>query len=413
MRTTPLIRPEYAESFRCIGPACEDTCCQGWHVFVDRATYEKYQTIPAGPLRTLMAAHVAPVAQDDDNPSVAGFAAIRMPASLECPFLSSERLCRIQLEHGEEYLSRTCAVYPRTVQTIDGLEETTLTLSCPEAARMVLLDPQLLAPRSAGRYHLTWDDAATGASNLRFYFWQIREFAIALVRNRAYPLWQRLFLLGTFSRRMEAIGSGGVRGFPEFLRDFSSAIDAGTLRKPIETISADLALQLDMVLQLVRLQVAGTGLPLRLAECLKAFLSGVGNGQATTLASQSALYGTAYRRYYEPFFDRNPWIVENLLINMILRRRFPLGARLADAAAALQPAREFASLATEFALIKGLLIGVAGARKEAFDSQDVVRTVQVACKHFEHNPALVDMAHQLLKARNLDNAHGLTMLLRN
>ena len=43
-------------------------------------------------------------------------------------------------------------------------------------------------------------------------------------------------------------------------------------------------------------------------------------------------------------------------------------------------AREFATLMAQFALIRGLLIGVAGHHGVAFSSQHVVATVQTAAK---------------------------------
>ena len=70
-------------------------------------------------------------------------------------------------------------------------------------------------------------------------------------------------------------------------------------------------------------------------------------------------------------------------------------------------------LVTEFALIKGLLIGIAGSRKEAFSADDVVQAVQVVVKHFEHNPQFVAVCLDVLAGKGLDNAHGLTMLARN
>jgi len=75
--------------------------------------------------------------------------------------------------------------------------------------------------------------------------------------------------------------------------------------------------------------------------------------------------------------------------------------------------REFALLATQFALIKGLLIGVSGSRREAFSESDVIHTVQAATKHFEHHPQFLDSMHELLVANGRDNPHGLTMLVRN
>jgi len=138
---TRLIRPKYVESFRCIGPACEDSCCAGWAVAIDQATYDKYQTVPAGPLRTLIDANILRTPEGADGSKPAAFAQIKMPPSRQCPFHNTEQLCQIQVEHGETYLSRTCAEFPRTARTIDGFEETSLTLSCPEAARLVLMNP--------------------------------------------------------------------------------------------------------------------------------------------------------------------------------------------------------------------------------------------------------------------------------
>ena len=37
-------QPTSYRSFQCIGAACEDTCCEGWGVFVDKTTFQKYQT---------------------------------------------------------------------------------------------------------------------------------------------------------------------------------------------------------------------------------------------------------------------------------------------------------------------------------------------------------------------------------
>jgi hypothetical protein len=98
---------------------------------------------------------------------------------------------------------------------------------------------------------------------------------------------------------------------------------------------------------------------------------------------------------------------------MAFRRLFPFGYKLFDRTATPEPAKEFALLATDFAVIKGLLIGVAGGHKEAFSTEHVVQTVRTAFKHFEHDYEFLVKAHQILVNLKLDNAHGLTMLLRN
>jgi lysine-N-methylase len=60
------------------------------------------------------------------------------PVTQECPFME-EKLCGIQKTLGEDKLSDTCATYPRNNRLLGGQHEQSLTLSCPEAARLALL----------------------------------------------------------------------------------------------------------------------------------------------------------------------------------------------------------------------------------------------------------------------------------
>ena len=202
-------RLTYAESFRCIGSACEDTCCQGWSVPVDQAAYEKFQQLPDGPLRSLIEASMIeasilsapPGAVDEKAFKSASFAQIRMDSQNQCPLLTEERLCRIHASLGEGFLPRICATYPRVVNEIGGFEETALALSCPEAARLVLLHPDLLAPARLAQKGLattgesSCEPAAAAATDGRLsllpWFRPIRQAVLARVGNRAYPLWQR------------------------------------------------------------------------------------------------------------------------------------------------------------------------------------------------------------------------------
>ena len=415
MRKTKLILPEYSQHFRCIGPACEDICCVGWKVAIDQATYEKYQTIPAGPLRVLIDANIVRAPENAEESPPADFAQIRfLPPLRLCPFLSAERLCQIQVEHGESYLSKICSTFPRIQHNIDKLLNTSLSLACPEAARLVLLNPDLLAESITNARQVTWDDAATDARGPRAWFWPLREFALGLIRNRAYPLWQRMFLLGTFCRRLDAITRGKLdRGIASLLRDFSAAVGSGSLRASMETIPADLTLQLDILVELVRLNMDSIPSSPRFHASLKEFVKGAFVESETARDKQVAKYDSSYQRYYAPFFEKHPYILENYLINTIFNELFPYGTRVFDPAATQDPERQYTVFATKFALIKGLLIGVAGCHQEAFSTAHVVQTIQAVFKHFEHNPKHLDMAYQLLASKKLDNAHGLTMLLRN
>jgi lysine-N-methylase len=415
-----IIQPTYADSFRCIGSDCEDTCCRGWIVPVDQLTVEKYKTLPAGALHALIDASILLTPGGGEGSKPASFATIQMTAAKQCPLLSEERLCRIQAEFGEAFLPTSCATYPRIVRVVGNSEEKALTLSCPEAARLVLLNPALLSPTHRTiteplSNQLPGGDTIEDARSLQSWFWSIRESVLTLIRNRTYQLWQRLFLLGVLCRQLEAIAKGepGSPAVPEFLRDFEGTVASGAPRTALDTLPVERGLQLDVVLRLAGMLLHRSNVHARFVESVEAFTAGIGNGPGATFESLTANYTLAHDRFYAPFFDRYPYILENYLINTIFRCQFPFGREGMRPGSSPSVVREYVTLMAQFALMKGWLIGVAGRHREAFSTDHVVHTVQAVSKHFEHHVEFLNEAHALLLESQMDGERGAAILLRN
>jgi lysine-N-methylase len=413
------IRPTYAESFRCIGSACEDTCCHGWSVPVDRASWEKYQQLPDVPLAALIRENVQLQPAQPDGAAPAHFARMQLRPDGYCPMLSEEKLCRIQSGFGEELLSQTCATYPRIVNTVDGAPDKALALSCPEAARHVLLNPDLWGDGLEGIPGEERPESAAHNDPESLYrplahFWAIRACALTLLGERSYPLWQRLFLLGLFCRRLDEIAAGTLRQtVPNFLLSFQVAVSQGSLLPALENLPVDRDAQLDVVLRLAGLMLNRSGVLPRFSECVAAFTSGIDNGPEATLQSLSARYAEAHDRFFTPFMSRNPHILENYLLNTILRLNFPFGKTAGQSQSATTMTQEYGKLLAQFALMKGLLIGVAGHHRASFAAEHVVHTFQTASKHFEHHPEFLTHAYNLLVESRMDGARGMAILLRN
>jgi lysine-N-methylase len=336
----------------------------------------------------------------------------------QCPLLSEEHLCRIQSAVGEELLSHTCATYPRIVHELGGVREMALTLSCPEAARLVLLTPDLpvtgAAPQQNHGGRSGAGIGAEGAPALPSDFWAIRAAVLKLLRMRTYPLWQRLFLLHLFCGRLDSIAQGSAETtLPAFLAEFDARVATAALRPAMENLPSDRSAQLDIVLRLAGLMLHKSNVRPRFVECVRAFTAGIGNGPGATLESLAATYAKAHDRCYAPFFDLHPHIMENFLVNTVVRCQFPFGKESMRTGVEPDRSREFALLAAQFVLMRGFLIGVAGHHGAAFSSAHVVHTVQAASKHFEHHPEFLNMAHALLKESNMDGARGLAILLRD
>jgi lysine-N-methylase len=381
---------------------------------VDQATWEKYRQLPESGLRSIIQASVLRTPETANSEKSPVFATIRMNSENLCPMLTPDRLCGIQAELGEHMLSHTCNTYPRIVHSIGGMQQTALTLSCPEAARLVLLTPNLRTPTAPDSDDPTIPSTDDSANHLPRDFWAIRTTVLSLVRNRAYPLWQRLFLLGILCQRLDAIARGELElSAAGFLAGFEDSVAGGTLRPAMQSLPIDPTAQVDIVLRLAGLMLHKSNVRPRFVECVHAFTTGIGNGPGATLQSLTATYDAAHDRYFQPFVERHPYILENYLVNTILRCQFPYGKEGILPGAVPRMSREFALLTAQFTLMKGLLIGVAGFHREQFADTHVVHTVQAAAKHFEHHPEFLSSAYNLLVESRMDGARGMAILLRN
>ena len=118
--------PDYYKEFECIADRCEDTCCAGWQIVIDKESLQKYKKI-RGDIRKRMLR------------SVNWFrGTFRQEKDKRCAFLNENNLCDLYLAQGEDGFCKTCREYPRHTEEFEGVREITLSLSCPEVARIVM-----------------------------------------------------------------------------------------------------------------------------------------------------------------------------------------------------------------------------------------------------------------------------------
>lgn len=119
--------PSYFKDFKCIASECEDTCCAGWEIVIDEETNDVYQKVE-GKFGDKLRSKI--IEDDGDN--------IFVLNGDNCPFLNKNNLCEIYKELGEKSLCYTCRQYPRYEEEFLDLKEMGISLSCPEAARIIL-----------------------------------------------------------------------------------------------------------------------------------------------------------------------------------------------------------------------------------------------------------------------------------
>lgn len=118
-------KPYYYNEFNCIADRCPDTCCAGWSIVIDDRTMAVYNKLPEKDKNYLLS-HI------DEHEQVYKRFGDR------CSFLDENNLCKLYTNMGEHMFCKTCKRYPRHFEEYGNLVEAALSMSCPEAARIIV-----------------------------------------------------------------------------------------------------------------------------------------------------------------------------------------------------------------------------------------------------------------------------------
>ena len=187
--------------FACIGSKCELTCCAGWHIAIDRAAEKNYGKA------------VHHLAGGDDfarrlHSAVDWTAHSFRVSHGHCAMLNKDGLCDIYIHLGEAQMCHTCRTYPRHMEDYGNVHELMLLLSCPEAARRLLLNPRPLKILTATR--LCRPSVHGIDTAMLDALFEIRGHMLEILYQRSIPLNRRLSAILAMGHDLER--DGFVRG---------------------------------------------------------------------------------------------------------------------------------------------------------------------------------------------------------
>jgi len=188
--------PDYYDKFKCIAGNCPDTCCAGWQIVIDEESMKKYQNFK-GNVKEDMEEDLkeefvwklmAGVDWETDT--------FRQDNAKRCAFLNEKNLCDLYANIGEENLCKTCREYPRHTEEFEGVREITLSISCPEAARILMeeMNPVQFISEDKPEIDET-EDFADFDPFLFSILEDARKEMIEILQNRALPIKERVMLV--------------------------------------------------------------------------------------------------------------------------------------------------------------------------------------------------------------------------
>ncbi|WP_318462998.1 flagellin lysine-N-methylase [Photobacterium leiognathi] len=375
-----IITPEYIKNFSCIADKCEDHCCHSWDISIDKSTYQFMTQKSALKVKS---ADVIMRTKGDTSPY---YAKIKLNGDGVCPFREESGLCEVHKEHGHKRLSQTCQSYPR-ISTIRGnKKEHNLSLSCPEAARQILLNP---ASMQFHQENVT--DDAFKANNCTRPNWhaEVQQFLVDVLFLNDISLEQRLFYIGMTLRLIEPHKDNTEELHKRLLlcceeinnKNFeklyleqrtSSDIYAGLLIKFF-----NFRINLESTRSFKVAYTRFNSLHQQLLEALS-----LANGDSD---KQNKILQHGFNNHYREYFDANNHIWINYIIYVFYQNDFP--------SKTMQEV--FNDLITDIFIIRGALSALASMRPLTDD--DVILVVQTYHRIRSHNK---DFVNNIKKIRN-------------
>jgi lysine-N-methylase len=404
--TVTVIHPAYLNRFKCAGSACQDHCCYGWDIAVDRKTYENLGRSKNNEISGLFCKHVKKTA----HPTEISYAKIQK-INGRCAFLTGQRLCRIHLTLGERFLPDVCAAFPRHFKSRGRRMDMSASVSCPEIARLALDNPdgvhliQTEYPASRlkrlgapTRCESMPADPAAAA---------FTAFSIALIQNRRFALWERLLLYGILCKEASRLDTKGHRnGYDNLFETFAHHLQSGFFTTILENAPVMTGLQLQIIKRLTD-EKAGSiqvkAFASRVAECFSGLAF---NGPGRNIDGAQKIYDHAFQTYFAPFTTTHGYILENYLVNFVFS-----GGGLAGPGRGIYD--QFLLTALHFAMIKTYLIGIAAFHRAPLTPDQAIRLIGAFTKTIEPDARFKSYALGLLEDNGCADVMNMAVLLKN
>jgi lysine-N-methylase len=172
-----ITKLEIYDKFKCSADQCPFTCCEDWEIEIDLDTYTRWEG--NNKISTNLSETVKMNKSKHKSERY-----IKMNSKKLCPYLSSNQLCTLVLNQGEDYIPLTCRTFPRVINTTDELQELSLSCACPEVVDMFRDIDKAVKFLDGSNTVVPIDSSET----------ELRHAIISLLQKKGYSLRNRILL---------------------------------------------------------------------------------------------------------------------------------------------------------------------------------------------------------------------------
>lgn len=315
----------------------------------------------------------------------------------------------IYIKLGEKSMCYTCKIYPRKYNYVNEITQQGLTLSCIEAAKLVLMNKEtmefdLIETNQKQTLFSKIIKSNTGNNFLENNFEEIREFSIDIVQNRKFSIEERLIILGLFCKDLNNILENNI-SISNLINKYNDYISKGYYENILEKINIEKTIdaQLSLLVLLSKNIVFNKVIVhekyfYNLSEMIK------GLKLNDNIDDCKANFVKVYDKEYKNFICDKEYIYENYLVNYMFNELFPYNVE--D-----NISKSYITLIVNFVMIKLNAIGLCAYYKENMSEYKLVELIQSYSKSMLHEDDLNIRIQEYLKSTNQDTINHMILMI--
>ncbi|MGE6648277.1 flagellin lysine-N-methylase [Shewanella colwelliana] len=385
-----VITPNYVNLFSCIGPKCEDSCCNDWGIYFDKKTYKKIAKHPDF-------SSLAKIAFKEIKTNNDSWAVIELDEQGACRFLNEKKLCKIHDKAGEDALSDTCKTYPKVSNHIAGNRYNSLSLSCPEVTRIVLFEPEAFQFDA----QFSGNKSATPIPE-----WQEKsyDYSLELLVNLGLDWEESLLAIGLLIKTSDNVAKGiePLSSLDIRLKQLQSFVQAGLLTEQYKQIPYTPSVQTSAFVsihsKLCKIHSrANRPRFTRLNEAVNKICNEDNQYSVNSL-------NNAWHEIVLPSLGKSPDIFERYILYSIYHNHFPMLGK--DG-----PLKAFRLLVLDCLIIRCYLSAIAYKYGELSES-DIILCFQVYQVVRQHRSTFTDIIDEIMQDLDLKSIPAVISLLK-
>ncbi|HMO17453.1 MAG TPA: flagellin lysine-N-methylase [Oligoflexia bacterium] len=395
--------------FQCTGSECEDICCKKWEIGVDEFTFKEWQD---SSMWNSIKLNLKIIPDSQIKPECAAYLKLN-PNNQLCNFLDEDKLCIIHKTLGGKALGHTCRTYPREDSSIGNVPERSFTLSCPEAARLILTPKEGLHLEisdnieSIGPFYKNLIDQTFPSYLVTVEnYMRLRVTALKIIRHREHRLENRLILLGLFADYLQRIFDNSDNSDPDAIDSLTSQFESllskdrfDELKGLVGKIPVVIDTKIDFLSCLLNLLGPHAMAQERFYNYFKSFSLVLNNYEKDDFESTYNKKREIYIKHFQ-----NEYMLENYLFNSVFASAFPV---ISD-----KPLEQFLRIALKFCIIRELLITMCDENKLP-SSKEIIQLIQSFTRMYEHSKVLQDACIGFMKEINFISLPHACILIRD